>query len=109
MNFERFLKQLKPSDLPTDDMQFIAENLGMDAALFLIQNFDGSGLAMPQKLMNKLKIKYIQQTWNGSSFQLRRFASEFGLSEKTIRKYLNAEDEPGTTQQKLFDSLQAYE
>jgi hypothetical protein len=105
-SFEEYLQNLTPEDFPSEDMQFIAENLGVEASLFLLKNFEGSNLAVPQKLMNKLKMKYIQHTWNGTSFQLRRFSSEFGLSEKTIRKYLDCEDEAGTCQQKILDMLE---
>lgn len=77
---------LTVDDLPSDDLKWVALNIGLDVAKKLWKKFAGNHVACPARMSPDAVIRYMKENCNKSVHQL---AVETGVSERTIYRYMN--------------------
>lgn len=65
--YRDFIEIFDESDLPNDDMQLVADVLGIEAAFLLILELGGIQLCIPKSGLKKLAEKYIRANFDGSN------------------------------------------
>lgn len=82
------LRAIRPEDIP-EEMQDVAEAIGMEAFLKLAHLCGGQCLYIPksESLEREGRDREIRARFNGGNY--RALASQFRLSERQIRKIIN--------------------
>ncbi|MEW5821123.1 MAG: hypothetical protein AB1782_13100 [Cyanobacteriota bacterium] len=88
--FDEFLKDLKPEDLPNEDIQFLASEGGIDLALKVIKEFPGHRFYVPMRALDDYKRKYIRTFCTGSRQDILHFAKELNYTQEAISKALKS-------------------
>ncbi len=57
---------LTPDDMPTEDTRLIADSLGVEVALILMNELSGMTLIIPKNGLNKIKNRYIYENYDGT-------------------------------------------
>ena len=76
----------KLSDLPNEEARWIAEELGMRAAIWMILTFGGIPVYLPKAAGTNLKHKYAIAHYDGKN--ARYLARKLGVAERTIYKWV---------------------
>jgi len=93
----------KVEDLPNEDLQLVAKDLGMSAIVTLILNHSGVYLYFPKDLKNKLKRLYVLRTFDGSN--AKSLARKLDISERTIYEWVHAADTAPKNQANFLNEL----
>lgn len=100
-----YSRDMAIADMPTKDLQWIAESVGVEAAVKLALEHSGVRLHLPRRLVFMLKKRCVQKLFNGAN--TRELANQLGVGETTIRKWTSpvASPAPQTTpaQTSLFE------
>ena len=80
---------VKPEDLPPD-LQEVAETIGFESTLKLIEARSGEGLYIPkvEKIQRAARDRAIRGDFNGAN--LRELAHKYGLTVTWIRTIVNS-------------------
>lgn len=73
-------------DFPTDDLKWVAVNIGVDAAKRIWKKFAGNHVACPSRMSPTAVRRYMSENFDKPVHQL---AVETGVSERTIYRYMN--------------------
>jgi Mor family transcriptional regulator len=94
-------KTLSSSDLPDSDSRWIADNIGMDAAIKMCLQFSGVQIYIPKSTEVRLKRLYVERNFTGNN--ARSLALKLGVAERTIYQWLNEPKvKPNVEQTDLF-------
>ena len=74
-------------DMPNDDMRLVAETVGLEMAVTLMQHMGGITLSIPKLGMKKVAIRVIQKQYNGSNG--KRLALKLGVTERFVSQVAN--------------------
>ncbi|MDD3149916.1 MAG: Mor transcription activator family protein [Candidatus Gastranaerophilales bacterium] len=101
---EKWLKDIKPDDMPTDNLRLIADACGVETAVNLIENLAGISVYIPGSALTHLKTNYIKKKYDGTRDCANRLALELGVSINYIYKILktNSEEQANRKQLTLF-------
>ena len=83
-----WVRNITPEDMPNEDLKFIAENAGVNAALALILHTQGLIVSIPKNALKQVKDKYILNSYKWSKYSLNELAVECGVSQRYIYKLL---------------------
>lgn len=81
---------LKMDDLPNEDLQLVAKDLGMDAIVKLILNHSGVYIYVPKELKKKLKKMYVLRNFDGSN--AKSLARKLDISERSVYDWVHEAD-----------------
>lgn len=84
------VENIKIDDLPSEELQIIAQDLGVEAIVKLAINFSGVYIYIPKELKKKLKKIYVLRTFDGTN--ARALARKLDISERTIYDWVSEED-----------------
>lgn len=76
-------------DMPNDDLKFIAESVGIEAALALILCAPGLTVTIPKNPLKALKDKYIIANYNGSKYSINELAIQCEVTQRYIYNLIN--------------------
>ena len=81
-------EELQPSDLPSEDLQWLANTHGMEAALGLWKRCQGTSVRFPGRLPRTFALRFLGRYWDGSN--TKQMARALHISERTVQEYLQA-------------------
>jgi hypothetical protein len=84
-------KEFTQDDLPNDGMRWLADEIGMEAAVRVIVNLAGTALYAPVTAKTALKRKYAQKHYDGHNS--RRLALQLDVAERTIFKWIGESED----------------
>lgn len=88
---KKILKNLRPEDMPNDDLKFIAEVCGIETAIALLKNVPGTNIYIPSSGYSFLMEQKIKNEFN-NGISPNRLAVEYGTSVQKIREILKRKD-----------------
>lgn len=101
---EKWIKEIRPEDMPSENLRLIADFCGVDTAINLMQNMAGINVYIPNTALTQLKARYIKKKYDGTRDCANRLALELGVSINYIYKILKAPaEEDGKRQINLFE------
>lgn len=80
-------ERISIEDMPNDDMRLVAETIGIEHAVALMQHLSGLSIYIPKNSMKRIYRRIIKTRCNGSN--ARRLAVELGLTESYVRTVAN--------------------
>ena len=83
-----WMQNITPEDMPNDDLRFIAEKAGLNAALALVLFTPGLIVPIPKNAFKQLKDKYILNNYKFDKYSLNKLAVECEVSQRYIYKLL---------------------
>jgi hypothetical protein len=63
---DSWAENLTPDDMPTEDTRLIADFLGVEATLILMNKLSGMDFTIPKNGLNRIRNKYICETYDGT-------------------------------------------
>jgi len=102
---DKWIEDIRPEDMPTENLRLIADTCGVKTAVKLIENIPGISLYISGSALTILKTKYIQKKYDGTRDCANKLALELGVSINYIYKILkkNPEEQQGKIQLGLFE------
>lgn len=94
---------LSAADLPSDDLRWIAEHLGIETAIKVALLYPGMTIYIPKSCERRLKMVYLAKNHTGNN--LRDLCVKLNISQTTALRWLRAAR--GTIEPKqlgLFDA-----
>ena len=82
-----FSATLQVSDMPHEELRWLAEKVGVPATMEILQRFAGMPLYLPRGAVDGLKKAYVRHAFDGGN--TRELARMLGLTERTIFKWAN--------------------
>jgi hypothetical protein len=79
-------EELKPEDLPSEDLQWLAHTHGMEAALGMWRRCKGTKVNFPRQFPAAFIRRYLERYWDGAN--TRSVARALHISERTVQVYL---------------------
>lgn len=89
MEYEKWMDNVTPNDMPNEDLKYVAEKAGLKQALLLIFLLPGLTLNIPKNALKKLKERHIINEYDGTRYTLNRLAVECDLSQRYVYKLIN--------------------
>lgn len=83
-----WVQNITSEDMPNEDLRFIAEKAGLNAALALVLYTPGLIVSIPKNALKQVKDKYILNSYKWSKYSLNELAVECGVSQRYIYKLL---------------------
>ena len=84
MKSKEWIKNLTVEDMPNEELKLIAEYLGIETALDLIENFPGININIPKNAFRRLMKEYIKKKYNGTRASQINLALECGVTAQYI-------------------------
>lgn len=84
MEFQEWMKDVTPEDMPNDDLKFVAETAGIKSALIMILLLSGLTVTIPKNALKSLKEKHILNEYDGTKFSLNKLTVQCGLSQRYV-------------------------
>lgn len=93
------LEQLKIQDITNDEQRYIANTIGIDAYVRLVEEFGGTSIYILKKdsLIRSIRDNLIRSEFNGSNYS--SLAKKYNLTDMTIRNIVD--NNPLSTQIKF--------
>lgn len=91
MSMDSWVETLKPDDMPTEDTRLIADYLGVEVTLILMNELSGMTLIIPKNGLSKIKNKYICENYDGTKKSRLILGLECKVTEQYIRKLIYRE------------------
>ncbi len=92
MKIQPWLHTIKEEDLPTDELQLMAQACGMDTVITALSELSGLTIRIPTKGIVKLRNEYIKKQCDGTKSSIIKLAREFELDQRYIRQILTKEN-----------------
>jgi len=89
-----WMKNITSDDMPNDDLRFIAERAGLDAALALIFFTPGLIVPIPKNAFKQLKDKYILNNYRWSKYSMNELSIECDVTPRYIYKLIKEKIKP---------------
>lgn len=83
------MQNIRPVDMPNDDLRYIAENAGIDAALALIIYTPGLNVGIPKSADKILKDKFILNNYDGTKYSINELAVQCNVSQRYVYRLIN--------------------
>ncbi len=90
---QKILENITPEDMPTENMQLVAEVCGVDTAINLLENMPGINVYVPCSGIKNLVNKYIIENYDGTRAGANKLALECKVSINHIYKLLKQKTE----------------
>ena len=101
--FRQFIsEQMTVDDMPNQEFQIIAQHLGIEASVQILELMAGMWMSVPKTWNMKIAERYVRENYDGGN--VRQLVLETGLSMTTIYKLLN-EKANTANQSTLFDAI----
>lgn len=92
---------LTPDDLRSDDLRWLAETVGMKAAVSLAMGYPGMSFYIPKRCQSDLKLRYLRKHYTGSN--MREMCRLLDISQTTAKRWLReSSDQVRVCQTDLF-------
>ena len=78
---------IRPEDMPSEDLKELAMLAGMEVAIKLIKHFEGRHIYFPRNWTKDFRQKWVSAHWNGENY--RELQRELGVSFSTIYRTVN--------------------
>jgi len=98
IKLDEIIKDLNIEDMPTGDMQLIAESCGLDVAIKLMREMGGMSIYIPKYPYFKLIERILSEK---RIINYKKLAMLFGVTERYVLKILSQKRE-NDKQEKLF-------
>lgn len=101
---ERLFDELKPDDLQENHRE-IADVVGFDNLIKMIEHFGGNSIYIPQKYelyRNKMYADILDK-YDGTN--IKRLATDYGISEKTVYTIVKSRIAKGSAKKQLEGQL----
>lgn len=84
-----WMDDITAEDMPNDDLKFIAQEAGIDAALALILCTPGLTVSIPKNPLKLVKERYILKNYKGSKFSINELAVKCDVTQRYIYTLIN--------------------
>lgn len=81
MTFDEMVRHMEYDDLPTEDMRLVADAIGVEATVRLMEGLGGLNITVPKMWKLKLVDKYIAEN---SHVPVKKLARETGFTPQFI-------------------------
>lgn len=95
---QEILAEVRPDDL-NEDMASLAELVGMESTLKIMESFSGVGLYVPKGGLKKTIERYILDNYDGTN--ARKLALRTGMTERFVYSLLERHRVPDPNQGEL--------
>jgi len=89
MSMNEWVESLTSDDMPTEDTRLIADNLGVEATLILMNKLSGMNFTIPINGLNKIRNKYICDNYDGTKKSRLILGHECKVPEGYIRRLVS--------------------
>lgn len=79
---------LAAKDLPNEDLQYLAEVIGLENVKKILGSCAGMSFYVPLRLSTRFHRQYILENYNKDLNNVRPIAKTLGLTQKTVWKLL---------------------
>lgn len=91
MNYKGYkIDKITIEDMPNDLFKTIADECGIDAAVSLLNRFQGCSISVPTNGLNRVEKKIILSEYDGDTLTLKNLARNLGKAESSIREILKS-------------------
>lgn len=84
----KVLSKMTIDEMPNEDMRTVAEVLGVDVAMGLMQNFNGTRICIPKRT----NIRRISTLLRTTSLSPREIAKELGVGQRTVYRKMKSKN-----------------
>jgi len=91
MNTLPWMQNLTVQDMPTEDTKIVAEFLGVDVAVQMMEELPGIVINIPEYGLKKIRNNYIIEKYDGTRKTKMILALECNVTEGYIRKLISRE------------------
>lgn len=89
MSMDTWAENLTPNDMPTEDTRLIADNLGVEVTLILMNKLSGMNFTVPINGLNSLRNKYLCETYDGTKKSKLILCLECKITEGYLRRLVS--------------------
>ena len=89
MGLDDWVENLTADDMPTDDTRLIADYVGVEVVLILMNKLPGMGFTIPKNGLNRIRNKYICENYDGTKKSRLILGLECRISEGYIRRLIS--------------------
>lgn len=86
MNIKPWMKNLTPDNMPNDELKLVAEFLGIDTTLELMDALSGCVINIPKYGFRKAREAFIIRNYDGTKMSRLKLSIECGVTESYIRE-----------------------
>lgn len=85
----RWAEDVRPDDLQNETMQELAELVGMEGMLRIVESYSGMVIYVPKldSLLKSIRDRHIREEYDGTN--AKRLALRYGVSESWINRVAN--------------------
>lgn len=84
MEFKPWMKDLTPDDMPNEDLRTLAEELGVETALKVIDAWGGLSINIPRNPFRIFIINYILKNYDGTRSSMIQLTKDCDVTDKYI-------------------------
>ena len=89
MQYEPWMDNATPNDMPNDDLKFVAETVGMRQAFLFIFLLSGLTVYVPKNALKLVKERHIINEYDGTRYTINKLAKECDLSQRQIYRIIS--------------------
>jgi Mor family transcriptional regulator len=79
-------KYITKADLPNVELKLVADIIGMETTINLMEELAGTFINFPKTALNKCRNQFICEEYDGSKESRMALAKKFGVTERYIIK-----------------------
>ena len=105
--FRKYIEEnITADDMPNDTLKMIAEHIGTEATVKLLELMQGAWISIPRNWNQKIAERYVRENNNGDA---KAMIYETGISRSKIYEILNEKANPGLKQINLDELINGKE
>ena len=105
--FRKYIEEnITADDMPNDTLKMIAEHIGTEATVKLLELMQGAWISIPRNWNQKIAERYVRENYNGDA---KAMIYETGISRSKIYEILNEKANPGLKQINLDELINGKE
>ncbi|MGI6394526.1 MAG: hypothetical protein ACOX2F_07345 [bacterium] len=105
--FRKFIENnMTVDDMPNDTLKMIAEHIGIEATVKLLELMQGAWMSIPRNWNQKIAKRYVRENYSGDA---KAMVYETGISRSKIYEILNERANPGLRQVGLDELINGSE
>ena len=105
--FRKFIENnMTVDDMPNDTLKMIAEHIGIEATVKLLELMQGAWMSIPRNWNQKIAKRYVRENYSGDA---KAMVYETGISRSKIYEILNKRANPGLRQVGLDELINGSE
>lgn len=108
MNLDKIIEEITIDDMPSDDMRYLAEQIGVETVSKMLNIVPGCTFYIPMDGFRRLYSRKILSEYDGTTISIKKLAIKYNTTEGNIREILksNRINLPSEGQIGIFDEAE---